>query len=64
MHDTARPQPLADRSMRRDMLAALAELRRMGREALSDLGLTDEEIAAYYGENPSGLQPAEPVSLQ
>lgn len=33
----------------RDVHPALRELRRKAWEALLDLGLTEEEVAAYYG---------------
>lgn len=42
----------SDRFDARDMRPVLMELRRKAWETLLDLGLTDEEIAAYYGIEP------------
>ncbi len=60
MQSTPRLHSRSDRFESRDVRPALAELRRKAWEALLDLGLTEEEIAAYYGVEPGA---AEAVAL-
>ncbi len=43
------PRPQADRFEAGALRPAAAEIRRAAWAALSDLGMSDEEIAAYYG---------------
>ncbi len=49
MQNSVRVHSHSDRPDARDPRAALAELRRKAWETLLDLGLTEEEIAAYFG---------------
>ena len=52
MESATRLHSRSDRFDARDIRPALMELRRKAWETLLDLGLTDEEIAAYYGVEP------------
>ncbi|MFZ2102527.1 MAG: hypothetical protein WAU86_18380 [Oricola sp.] len=64
--------PQSDRFDARAFRPAEKEIRRAGWEALSDLGLTDVEIAAYYGIGAgrskeawtSGSENADRISVQ
>lgn len=49
MQNSARLHSHSDRFDARDVRSELMELRRKAWETLLDLGLTEEEIAAYYG---------------
>ncbi|GAB4352381.1 MAG: hypothetical protein Kow0026_09890 [Oricola sp.] len=49
MQNPARLHSHSDQADTRDIRAELMELRRKAWETLLDLGLTEEEIAAYYG---------------
>lgn len=60
MQSTPRLQSHSDRFESGDVHPALRELRRKAWEALLDLGLTEREIAAYYGIEPGA---AEAVAL-
>lgn len=61
MENTSRLFSESDRFDARDIRPVLMELRRKAWETLLDLGLTDEEIAAYYGIEP-GAREAFPLS--
>jgi len=60
MQSTPRLHSQTDCFESRDVRPALAELRRKAWETLLDLGLTEQEIAAYYGVEPGA---AETVAL-
>jgi len=49
MQDPARLHSHSDHDEARDIRSQLMDLRRKAWETLLDLGLTEEEIAAYYG---------------
>lgn len=64
MQNSARPQPQSDRFAPRDAALLAIELRRKGWEVLSDLGLSDEEIADYYREPHDAAPGARPAPVQ
>jgi hypothetical protein len=60
MQSTPRLHSRTDHTEARDLRPALVELRRKAWETLLDLGLTEHEIAAYYGVEPGAAEIAAP----
>jgi len=64
MQSTPRLHSQAEHCESGDVRSALADLRRKAWETLLDLGLTEEEIAAYYGIARDGSMPARDAGRQ